>query len=246
MQNIKGQNRMIRKPKWKDLIVYSDDSYSIINKPAGIATLDDRASEYNILKLAREQNPDATPCHRLDKETSGVLVIANHAEAYKYFAANLESREVKKVYHAVVDGLHSFDNVEADMPLYSTGSKTRIDRNGKESLTLIQTLKAFKKHTLVKCFPFTGRMHQIRVRLAYLGAPIVSDQLYGGREAFLSVLKRNYKQKKYEEEQPLIRRIALHAASITFVHPESEQSVKVEAPYPKDFEVLVKQLQKFK
>jgi len=236
----------MKKLKWEDLLLHLDENYSIINKPAGISTLDDRASDIDILKLARAQNPEATPCHRLDKETSGVLVIANHKEAYKYFASKLENREVKKVYHAVVDGIHSFNDVEAGESLLSTGSKTRIDKEGKASLTLIQTLETFRRHTLVKCFPFTGRMHQIRVHLKHLGAPIVSDDLYGGKEAYLSDLKKNFNLKKFEEEKPMISGMALHAASITFEHPENTESVLVEAPYPKDFEVLLKQLRKFK
>jgi len=241
-----SQERRIKKPIWKDLILHSDEYYTIINKPAGISTLDDRASDIDILKLARAENPEATPCHRLDKETSGVLVIANHSEAYKYFASKLEKREVKKVYHAVVNGIHSFHDFEASESLNSTGSKTRVDRSGKPSLTLIQTLEVFKRHTLLKCFPFSGRMHQIRVHLAHHQAPLVSDGLYGGEVAYLSTLKRNFNLGKFDEEQPMIRRMALHAASITFVHPESEESVQVDAPYPKDFEVLVKQLRKFK
>lgn len=238
-------NQNSQRPDWKSLVLYQDESYTIINKPAGLSTLDDRASNVDVLKLARAENPKATPCHRLDKETSGVLVIANDEEAYRYFAGKLEKREVKKIYHAVVNGIHAFQNFEADEPLFSTGNKTRVDRDGKPSLTLIQTLEAFKKHTLLKCFPFTGRMHQIRVHLAHHGAPIVGDAMYGGADAYLSELKRNFNQKKFEEEVPMIRRMALHAFSISFLHPKTGQTCEVEAPYPKDFAVLVKQLRKF-
>ena len=241
-----SNERRIKKPIWKDIILYQDDFLIIINKPAGVSTLDDRTSDLNILKLAREQNPEATTCHRLDKETSGVLVIANHPDTYKYFALKLEKREVKKVYHAVVSGCHSFNDFEATESLYSSGGKTRVDRDGKESLTLIQTLEVYKKHTLLKCFPFTGRTHQIRVHLSHHGAPIISDEMYGGEYAYLSMLKRNYNLKKFEEESPMIRRMALHASTITFLHPTTKETLEIEAPYPKDFEVLVKQLRKFK
>lgn len=226
-----SQNRPIKKPNWEDLLLYSDEYYTIINKPTGISTLDDRGKELNILKLAREKNPASSPCHRLDKETSGVLVIANHKEAYKYFASKLEKREVKKVYHAVVNGVHSFNDFEAGESL---------------NPTFIQTLEAFKKHTLLKCLPLSGQTKQIRVHLARHGAPIVSDGLYKGEDAYLSSLKRNFNLKKSDEENPMIRRMALHAATITFIHPETEKSVTIEASYPKDFEVFVKQLRKFK
>ena len=236
---------MNKRVRFEDLILYHDESYVIINKPAGLSTLDDRSESKNVLTLAREEFPTASPCHRLDKDTSGVLIIALHTEAYKYLATRLEHREVKKIYHAVALGLHSFQNEEADQPLYAGSSKTRVDYAGKESLTLLQTLETFKKHTLVKCFPVTGRMHQIRVHLSNLGAPIVEDKLYGGRSAYLSELKRNFKLSKFEEENPMIRRLALHAAAITFLHPDSGETIEIEAPYPKDFEVFIKQLRKF-
>jgi 23S rRNA pseudouridine955/2504/2580 synthase len=239
----------IKPPKdiqWKNLILHRDDNFTLINKPAGLSTLEDRASDVDVLKLARQENPKSTPCHRLDKETSGVLVVANHEEAYRYFAQKLEHREVKKIYHTVVDGVHAFQDFEANEPLYSTGQKTRVDREGKPSLTLIQTMDTFKRHTLIKCFPFTGRMHQIRVHLAHHGAPIVADTHYGGKQAYLSELKKNFNQKKFEEEVPMIRRLALHAFSISFVHPETGETTTVEAPYPKDFDVFVKQLRKFR
>ncbi len=231
--------------RWEDICVYEDDQYAVMNKPHGLATLEDRASPINVLKIVREKYPAATPCHRLDKETSGVLVVAKTDDAYKYFAGKLEARQIKKVYHAVVNGIQSFQNFEAGEPLFSSGSKTRVDRAGKQSLTLVQTLEVFKKHTLLKCFPVTGRMHQIRVHLAYHGASIVHDPLYGGNSAYLSELKKNFNQKKHEDENPMIRRLALHAFSITFDHPQTGETVEIEAPYPKDFEVLVKQLRKF-
>ena len=239
-------DRRTKKPVWEDLIIYRDEFFTIINKPSGISTLNDRISDLNILKMAREQNQAVSVCHRLDKETSGVLVLANHSEAYKDIALKLERREVKKVYHAVVAGCHSFNDYEATESLYSSSGKTRVDRNGKESLTLIHTLEVYKKHTLLKCFPFTGRTHQIRVHLAHAGSPIISDQLYGGENIYLSMLKRNYNLRKFEEESPLIRRMALHALRVAFIHPQTGETLEIEAPYPKDFEVLVKQLRKFK
>jgi len=232
---------------FKDLILFENDHYIVINKPPYIATLEDRNDPINILQMAKEYLPDAQVCHRLDKETSGVLVIAKHQEAYRHFAIMLEKRQVKKVYHAVTNGIHEFDNVSADQPIHSSNSKSRVDfRDGKPSLTLISTLETFKNHTLVKCFPVSGRLHQIRVHLASHDAPICCDPMYGGDFVYLSQLKRNFHlSKNAEEEQPILPRVALHAHNIAFYNFESEDTVEVEAPYPKDFAVLVKQLRKY-
>lgn len=239
----------MRKPHknlhFEDLILHSDDDFTIINKPPHLSSLQDRNDATNVLQLAKEYNSDAQVCHRLDKETSGILVVANHNEAYKHFANLLQNREVKKVYHAVLNGQHKFKDFEADEPLYSTSNKSRVDfREGKPSLTLVETLEVFRKHTLVKCFPVTGRMHQIRAHLAHHHAHLVSDHYYGGEMAYLSQLKRNFKLKKWEEERPIIERVALHANGIAFKDLHGAVQEKA-APYPKDFEVLVKQLRKY-
>lgn len=239
------KNKQLNNISWADILIREDENFAFINKPPGLSTLDDRSNKVSVLSLAKEQGKDFTPCHRLDKETSGVLIIAKHEDAYKYMAQRFEAREVKKIYHAVVSGIHDFQNVEADEPLYTSSSRSRVDFNGKPALTLIQTLNIFRKHTLIKCFPFTGRMHQIRVHLAYHNAPIVQDSFYGGKPAYLSELKRNFNQKKFEEENPMIRRLALHAHSISFLDPKTEENFTIEAPYPKDFAVFIKQLGKF-
>lgn len=233
---------------FKDLIVFENANYLAINKPPYISTLEDRNDPLDILKLARDYHPEAQTCHRLDKETSGVLVIAKHPEAYRHFAIQLEKRQVKKVYHSVINGIHEFENLEADEPIYSTNSKSRVDhREGKPALTLISTLETFRYHTLVKCFPVTGRLHQIRVHLAFHKASICCDPMYGGAFIYLSQLKRNFTlAKSKEEEQPLIQRVALHAHTIAFRDfGVDDQIISVDAPYPKDFAVLVKQLRKY-
>ncbi|MEQ9402810.1 MAG: RNA pseudouridine synthase [Cyclobacteriaceae bacterium] len=238
-------SKRINQINFEDIILHQDKDYTVVNKPPHLSSLKDRNDHVNLLKLAKEQNPDAQVCHRLDKETSGALVIANHNDAYKHFAGQLQNREVKKVYHAILNGLHNFEDFEADEPLYTTSNKSRVDfRNGKPSLTLFQTLEVFKKHTLVKCFPVTGRMHQIRAHLAHHGATIVNDEHYGGSPAFLSQLKKNFSQKKWEEEKPIIHRFALHAYTIAF-RDLSGLVLETEAPYFKDFDVLVRQLRKY-
>ena len=228
-----------------DLIISENDNYILINKPPFIASLDDRADQKNLLSLAKEVNEEYQICHRLDKETSGIVVFAKNADAYRNFAMQLENREVKKIYHAVIDGLHRLEDFEADEPLHTTSTKSRVDfRAGKPSFTLFGTLELFKKHTLVKCFPVTGRMHQIRAHLAYHEAPITNDPSYGGKAAFLSDLKRNYNHKKWEEENPMINRVALHSSQVAFKDLDGKV-IEGESEYPEDFAVLIKLLRKF-
>ena len=241
-------HKYVKGISFQDLIVFENENYLAINKPPYISTLEDRNDPTDILKLAREHFPDAQVCHRLDKETSGILIIARHPEAYRHFAIQLEKRLVKKVYHAVTNGIHEFENLEADQSIYSSNSKSRVDlREGKPALTLISTLETFKYHTLVKCFPVSGRLHQIRVHLAFHKAPICCDPTYGGDYIYLSQLKRNFTlAKSREEENPLIARVALHAHTIAFRDFDAgDQVIEVEAPYPKDFAVLLKQLRKY-
>lgn len=234
---------------FKDLILFENEHYVAINKPPYISTLEDRNDPIDILKLAREHHADAQVCHRLDKETSGILMVAKHPEAYRHFAIQLEKRQVKKVYHTVVHGIHEFENLEADEPIHSSNSKSRVDlREGKPSLTLISTLETFKYHSLIKCFPVTGRLHQIRVHLAFHKASICCDPLYGGDFVYLSQLKKNFNlARSKDEEKPLLTRVALHAHTIAFrdFGTEEERTLEVAAPYPKDFAVLVKQLRKY-
>ena len=231
--------------KFTDLILYEDDDYLVINKPSFIATLEDRNDPVSILSLARSHVADAQVGHRLDKETSGALAIAKHPEAYRALAIQFEKRKVDKVYHAVSEGIHDFQAVMVDLPIHATrkGVVTISRREGKSAQTLVNTLEVYQRHTLVKCQPTTGRMHQIRIHLTSLKAPIVGDEQYGGHLFYLSSIKRNYYLKKNTEEQPLIKRVALHAYALGF-ESLAGGAIEVQAPYPKDFAVLLKQLDK--
>ncbi|MEO9870431.1 RluA family pseudouridine synthase [Ekhidna sp.] len=238
-------HKNLKNISFKDLIISEDEDYTLVNKPPFIASLDDRAEIKNLLGLAKKEFEEYQICHRLDKETSGIVVFAKNPEAYRNFAMQLENREVKKIYHAVIHGLHKFEDFEADEPLHTTSTKSRVDfHSGKAAFTLLGTLEHFKKHSLIKCFPVTGRMHQIRAHLAYHQAPIVNDPAYGGKEAFLSELKRNYNHKKWEEENPMINRVALHSSQVAFKGLNGKV-IEGEAEYPKDFSVLIKLLRKF-
>ena len=230
-----------------DAILHEDDHYIIINKPPGISTLEDRNDHVNLLGTLKMHSEQVLVCHRLDKETSGAIAFAKNEEAHRHLSMQFEDRKVRKLYHAVVDGIHELDDHLVDKPIKVTGKGTvRIDyRQGKPSTTRFDSLEAFKMHTLVACRPKTGRTHQIRIHLSELKAPITGDMTYGGRPFYLSSVKRNYNLKKWTEELPVIQRMALHAFSLGFTHLSGEK-MNIEAPYPKDFRVLVEQLRKNK
>lgn len=228
--------------RFQDLILYEDADWVIINKPPFLSTLEDRNDPQNILGLAKAYTPDAQVCHRLDKDTSGVLVIARNPAAYRHLSMQFESRDVNKTYHAVVDGVHTFDRQLVDAPIQKLNDGTvKISREGKEAQTYFTTLQQFKMHTLVACNPVTGRTHQIRIHLARLKAPITGDETYGGKPFFVSSVKRGFKLEKFTEEQPLMKRMALHAFSLEFGGLDG-RPVAVTAPYPRDFQALLKQL----
>jgi RluA family pseudouridine synthase len=228
----------------EDLILFEDDDFILINKPPYVSTLEDRHEKVNLLGLARDYISTAQVCHRLDKDTSGVLAIAKNPEAYRHMSLQFEKREVTKVYHAVVDGIHNFKDDLVDLPILKQddGVVKISKREGKSAQTYFTSLKSYKLHTLVECRPVTGRMHQIRIHLSTLKASITGDELYGGKPFFLSSVKRGFNLKKETEEQPIMRRMALRAYALTFADLKGDKKT-VDAPYPKDIQALIKQLE---
>lgn len=233
-------------PKLQDLIIYEDDHLIVVNKPPFISSLDEReGGEINILRLAKQYHDDAQICHRLDKETSGAMIIAKDPETYRFVSMQFEHREVKKVYHAIVDGTHVFNELFIELPILNVGKgNVTISRvEGKRAETYFQSLVYFKHYTLIEARPVTGRMHQIRIHLATQRASISGDDMYGGKPVFLSQIKRGYRLAKDEVEQPIMKRFALHSREVTFKISENETKTFT-AEYPKDFGVLLKLLEK--
>lgn len=234
-------------PAFKDLILFENDDLIVVNKPAFLSSLDNReGADPSLLRLAKQYNPDAQICHRLDKETSGALIIAKNPEAYRFISMQFEHREVNKIYHALINGTHQFDALMVDLPILNLGNKNVAinKQEGKAALTYFQSLTYYKHFTLVECKPVSGRMHQIRIHLASQRAAIAGDEMYGGQPVLLSGIKRGYKLGKDQEELPIMKRFALHAKQITFkTNPET--TVTIQAPYPKDFATLLKLLDKF-
>lgn len=242
-----NENRLFKFPKFNELIIHEDDNLIVINKPPFIASLDEReGGDVNILRLAKKYYADAQICHRLDKDTSGVLLIAKNPETYRLVSIEFERRRVNKVYHAIIQGTHVFTDLKVDLPILNQGNKNvSIDRaNGKQAETIFNSLKFFNNYTLVECRPITGRMHQIRIHLATQHAAIVGDSMYRGKPVYLSqIKKRGYTLGKEQEELPIMKRFALHSKSVEF--KINDKLYQFEAEYPKDFSTLLKQLEKF-
>lgn len=234
----------LQKITFEDIILFENEDFVVVNKPPFLSTLEDRQEKLNLLSLARTYVATAQVCHRLDKETSGALAIAKNPEAYRHLSIQFEKRQVNKIYHAVADGIHNFKDQLVDAPILKLpdGIVKISKREGKPAQTYFTSLESYKFHTLIECRPVTGRMHQIRVHLALLEAPITGDLLYGGKAFFLSQVKRGFNLKKETEEQPFMKRMALHAFSLEFLDL-SGNDLKIQAPYHKDMDALIRQLE---
>lgn len=245
LQNTQPKKARLSKQKinLRDIIVFEDGDFVLVNKPPFLSTLEDRTGGQNLLAIAREYVSTAQVCHRLDKDTSGVLAIAKNPDAYRHLNLQFEHRKVGKVYHAVVDGVHDFKDERVEAPILKLDDGVvKISRTeGKAALTWFTTLSSYRFHSLIECRPVTGRMHQIRIHLALKEASITGDETYGGKPFLLSQVKRGYKLKKGTEEEPFMRRMALHAFSLRF-NDMSDREHVIKAPYPKDFQALIRQL----
>ncbi|MFK7923040.1 MAG: RluA family pseudouridine synthase [Bacteroidia bacterium] len=232
--------------QFKDLILFEDDDILLVNKPTDMASLDDKSNR-NLNHLAKEYNPDLSLCHRLDKNTSGILLMAKGSDNYKAIAGQFAKRKVRKEYHTMTAGVHFFEDKLVDVPLFvSTNKKVSVNREtGKPSQTIFNTIKAWKSFSLVRCEPITGRTHQIRVHLSTLSCPIVGDELYGGQDIRLSEFKRKYKFSSRRDERPINHGYLLHAKMLSFEHPRSAERLTFESEYPKNFQVAIKVLDKY-
>ncbi len=233
--------------KFEEHILHEDQDYLVLNKPSGISALADRKEDDNLLEWARKHRRDCQLAHRLDKLTSGAIILAKNPQAYRHVSLQFQNRQVAKIYHAVVHGRHQFKNHELSAPLVSgrRGITHVSTLEGKEAVTIFDTMDIYKAHSLISCKPITGRTHQIRAHLSHLNAPIVADLNYGGEAFYLSQVKPHYNLKKYTEERPLMSRLALHAANLSFQLLNGTIR-EITAPYPKDFRALLNQLGKYR
>lgn len=248
---------------WKLPILFEDDNLLAIDKPTQLLTSPDRYDENrpNVMKLLHRDIAAGAAsmgergltylanAHRLDFETSGILLMAKTKAALIHLANQFGEERPHKRYFALINGNPALDEFEVDQPLAHHPIRVhevRVDeKNGKKSRTAFKVVERFRSYSLVECRPFTGRTHQIRVHLKHYGYPIVGDKLYGGGPLLLSHLKRDFRLKKDRTENPLINRVALHASDLTVTHPVTLQEVAIHAPMPHDISVALKFLRKF-
>jgi 23S rRNA pseudouridine955/2504/2580 synthase/23S rRNA pseudouridine1911/1915/1917 synthase len=237
--------------KISDLIVEETNDWVAINKASGLLSIPDRKGEdISLKKLLVEKYGNIFTVHRLDRDTSGLIIFAKNEEAHKHLSQQFEERQTEKIYQGMVLGSLANKNETIDAPIAEHPVKKglmTVYRKGKEAITDYEVLEDFKIYSWVQFQIHTGRTHQIRVHAKHIGHPIVCDDLYGdGKPVLLSSLKNKFKLSKYElEEKPLMNRLALHAMSLQFLNTNGEK-IKLEAQLPKDLKALLRQLRKLK
>lgn len=222
------------KPIEYDLdILYEDSYFLIINKPAGIIIhsekdKDDISLCNYVADYYRRKgyHLNIRFAHRLDKETSGVIVFCKDILTHAYMNYYISTHDIKREYRALIQGHPKDNHFRLTYPIGSNrhnSQKMVVSKNGKDAITNVELLYKYKGYSLVRVILETGRTHQIRLHLSHYGNPLLGDILYGG-------------------QQNKIKRVALHSYKIEFIHPVTKMNTSVIAPMPKDMAVLMKEV----
>lgn len=221
-------------------IVYEDDDIVVVNKPKGLVVHPANGNwdgtlvnaimakcKESLSGIGGEIRPGIV--HRLDKDTSGLLIIAKNDKAHLNLSEQIKNREVKKIYYALVRGVVAENDATINMPIARSSKdrkKMEVDKAGKEAITHFKVLRRFDKYTLLEVKIDTGRTHQIRVHLSQIGYPVVGDEVYSnGKNEFG------------------IHGQLLHARSLDFKHPTTGKSMHLMAEIPEEFANVVKVLE---
>ena len=237
-------------------IIYEDSELIILNKQPGVLVHPARGNTHGTLVNALAFYSDELSSglgdfrpgivHRLDKDTTGVMVVTKNDTAQWKIARQFERRQVEKSYLAIVHGTPELSADRINVPL---GVHPRIREKcairpeiGKEAITFYEVLESFRGFSLLKMTPRTGRTHQIRVHLSYIKHPIVADDMYGGKLVYPWQLA----DAEPTPQAPVINRVALHAHTLEFRHPTTGKTMKFEAPLPEDMQNLLNMLRKYR
>ncbi|MGB3726761.1 MAG: 23S rRNA pseudouridine(955/2504/2580) synthase RluC [Glaciecola sp.] len=219
-------------------IIFEDDRLLVINKPSGIAVHGGSGLHYGLieaLRALRPQSPFLELVHRLDRDTSGCILVAKKRSALRHLHEQLRNNQMDKTYHALVKDTwpHKRTKVKAKLQKNQLQGGERMvfaDEQGKPSETHFSVLRSYANATLLEAKPITGRTHQIRVHCQYAGHPIANDEKYGDEDFTKHIRELGCK------------RLFLHAKKIEFTHPLSEQKVSFEAPYDQALNLVMEKL----
>ncbi|MBW8002096.1 MAG: RluA family pseudouridine synthase [Planctomycetes bacterium] len=240
--------------KKKIEIIHEDESLLVVNKPSGISVTKDRSGDAQLLDYLSEQMEakavsELRLVHRLDKATSGVMILAKNAKTQSKYSSYFEKRLVKKTYLALVSGYVAKDrgsiNARIIRDSKRPGQMHLTRKRGKGAQTRWRLLANFGSMSLLAVQPVTGRTHQIRIHLPSIALPLVIDPLYGNKGGLLlSDFKRGYNLGKGRQEKPLIERLTLHAYQLEFTEKQEGLPDCFIAGLDKSFKTTIKMLAK--
>lgn len=232
-------------------IISETNDFVAINKPAGLLSITDReGKEMSLKEILQKRYSSIYIVHRLDRDTSGIIIFAKNEIAHKHLSNQFEKRTIEKLYLGLILGslIEKRGMISAPIAEHPVKKGTMvIHRKGKESLTEYEIQEDFKIYSWVQFQIHTGRTHQIRVHTKNIGHPIACDELYGdGKPIFLSSIKHKFKlSKNEEEEKPILNRLALHSYKLKF-SDQNGNIFDLEASLPKDLKATLQQLRKWK
>lgn len=229
-------------------VLFENESFIAIDKPAGVLSIpaqNTSPAAALVSRVTERLGSKAWVVHRLDRDTTGVIIFAKTAEAHSALSQQFEHGIVRKVYQALVSGVPEEREGEVNHPISVNDRTVELNRHGKEARTRYRVMEAFRAFSFVELYPETGRRHQIRLHMLAIGHPLAVDADYGDRtRLMLSDFKRNYKPGRHDE-RPILDRLSLHAASITVQDPATGSPVTISSPLPRDIDLALKQLRKY-
>lgn len=220
-------------------VIYEDEDILVINKPAFIKVHPSKNfdTETTLIDILYEKMPSSLKqpwplnrpylVHRLDKETSGILLVAKNPQSQYFLADQFKQRNIKKIYRSIVSGEFSQKEAEISAPIDKERNISKVSAAGKEAITRFKLLSSKNNFSYLEIYPLTGRTHQIRAHLSFIGHPIIGDKIYKGITKIADTR---------------VPRVMLHAYSLEFIHPRRKVWQKYTADYPEDFKFFLSYL----